>query len=149
MAEIGKILKEEISRLARKEVSKVLLPLRNASSQLKRASADLKKRITTLEKLTAQLEVEADVRRREMLAPDPEEVKGARFGPRNIIKLRKKLGLSQRDFGVLANVAVGTVYLWEKGKVAPRGRTKTALVELRKIGRREARKRLDAMLPAE
>jgi DNA-binding transcriptional regulator YiaG len=148
MAEIGKILKEEICRLARKEVNKALSPLRTASGQLKRALIDLKRRLAALEKIAVQLEAEANARRREMLAPDPDEVKTARFGPKNITKLRKKLGLSQRDFGLLADVAVGTVYLWEKGKAAPRGRTKTALVEMRKIGRREARKRLNAMQPA-
>ncbi|MHC4660183.1 MAG: helix-turn-helix domain-containing protein [Planctomycetota bacterium] len=148
MPEIGKILKDEISRLSRKEIRKTTKALRDAIGPLRQAAIDMKRRLGEIERIVAQLESEADARRRKALAPKPDELKSARFTSRNIKKLRKRLSLSQHDFGTLAGVAVGTVYLWEKGKASPRGRTKARLIELRKIGVREAKKRLAGKQPA-
>ena len=38
-----------------------------------------------------------------------------------MVAFRKGLGLSRHDFGKLVGISHGTVYLWEVGRVAPRG----------------------------
>jgi len=76
------------------------------------------------------------------LAASPEEVKASRLTPVRIIGLRKKLGISQRELGILTEASLGTVASWEKGKFKPQGEKKAALVALRRIRKRDVRKML-------
>jgi hypothetical protein len=46
---------------------------------------------------------------------------GPDIPPREVLAFRKGLGLSRHDFGKLVGISHGTVYLWEVGRVAPRG----------------------------
>ncbi len=76
------------------------------------------------------------------LAASPEEVKASRFTPGRIRHLREKLGISQRELGILVGASLGAVTTWESGKFKPQGEKKTALVALRKVGKREVEKML-------
>jgi DNA-binding transcriptional regulator YiaG len=76
------------------------------------------------------------------LAASPEEVKASRFTPERIRRLRMKLGISQRELGVLVGATIGAVLSWEKGKFRPRGEKKVALVALRKVRKRDVKKML-------
>jgi DNA-binding transcriptional regulator YiaG len=147
MPNIGQMLKEEIARLAKKQVKKAVVPVRGVLAPLRRAASFMEKRLASLERIVKNLESEAVSRRRSIFTPDSAEVKSARFGPGNVRRLRAKLGVSQQDFGLLAGVATGTVFLWEKGRTSPRGKARASLVELRKIGRREAKRRLAELAP--
>jgi transcriptional regulator with XRE-family HTH domain len=69
-------------------------------------------------------------------------VKASRFNPERIRGLRNKLGLSQRELGVLVGATIGAVASWEKGKFRPRGEKKGLLVGLRKVRKRDVRKLL-------
>jgi DNA-binding transcriptional regulator YiaG len=63
--------------------------------------------------------------------PEPsEETKKARITSTTIRSLRSRLGLSQADFGKLAGVTTGAVYLWEskEGPLNLRDKTKAALL---------------------
>lgn len=71
-----------------------------------------------------------------------EEVKVSRLTPERISRLRKKLGISQRELGILTGATTGAVLSWEKGKFRPKGEKKTALVALRKLKKREVKKLL-------
>ena len=64
--------------------------------------------------------------------------------------LRKKLGLSQEEFGKLTNVSLGGVRAWESksGMLKLRDATKKSIMAVRGIGKVEARKKLDEMVPA-
>jgi transcriptional regulator with XRE-family HTH domain len=55
---------------------------------------------------------------------------------------RKKLGISQRELGILTGATIGAVLSWEKGKFRPKGEKKAALVALRKLKKREVKKLL-------
>ena len=46
---------------------------------------------------------------------------GPDIPPREVVAFRKGLGLSRHAFGKLVGISHGTVYLWEAGRVAPRG----------------------------
>jgi len=74
------------------------------------------------------------------LEATPEEVKASRLTPDRIRGLRKKLGISMRELGVLTGSSLGAVLSWEKGKFKPRGDKKAALVALRKLKKREVGK---------
>ena len=56
------------------------------------------------------------------MAASPEEVKASRFTPERIRHLREKLGISQRELGILVGATIGAVLSWEKGKFKPQGR---------------------------
>jgi len=73
-----------------------------------------------------------------------EETKKARITSTTIRSLRNRLGLSQADFGKLAGVTTGAVYLWEN-KEEPlnlREKTKAALLSIKGMGAREAKERI-------
>ena len=58
--------------------------------------------------------------------------KGPDIPPREVVAFRKGLGLSRHDFGKLVGISHGTVYLWEVGRVAPRGFNREKYVRARK-----------------
>lgn len=62
---------------------------------------------------------------------------GPEIPPREVLAFRKGLGLGRNDFGKLVGVSHGTVYLWEVGRVAPRGFNRRKYVQAkRKYGRK-------------
>ena len=74
----------------------------------------------------------------------PEEAKKAGITSTTIRSLRKRLGLSQADFGKLAGVTTGAVYLWEKkkGPLNLRDKTKAALLSIKGMGTKGAKEKL-------
>jgi DNA-binding transcriptional regulator YiaG len=76
------------------------------------------------------------------LEATPEEVKASRLTPERIRGLRKKLGISMRELGILTGTSLGAILSWEKGKFKPRGEKKAALVALRKVRKRDVKKML-------
>ncbi len=64
--------------------------------------------------------------------------------PRSIAAQRKRLKLSRKDFGNLVGVSANTIYLWETGEVSPREKSRAAIIGLRRMGVREARRLLKA-----
>ncbi len=66
-----------------------------------------------------------------------------RLRPRSIASKRKRLKLSRKDFGKLVGVSANTIYLWETGEVSPREKSRAAIIGLRGMGVREARRLLD------
>jgi DNA-binding transcriptional regulator YiaG len=58
--------------------------------------------------------------------------KGPDIPPREVLAFRKGLGLSRHDFGKLVGISHGTVYLWEVGRVAPRGFNREKYVRAKK-----------------
>jgi DNA-binding transcriptional regulator YiaG len=76
--------------------------------------------------------------------PDEESSK-ARLTSRGIRSLRKKLRLSQADFGKLVGTTPHSVYLWEKkeGALSLRDKTKVAIPSIRGLGAGEAKEKLE------
>jgi DNA-binding transcriptional regulator YiaG len=73
------------------------------------------------------------------MAASLEEIKASRFTPERIRGLRNKLGISQRELGILVGATNGAVLSWEKGKFKPQGEKKAALVALRKVRKRDVK----------
>ena len=145
---IAQALKTEISRISKREAKALSSPTRSTTIQLKKTVADLKARLATLEKSNKELikQVESLVQAIPMPVEEP-EVKGWISG-KGVKSLRKKLGLSQAEFGKLVSVSTGAVVQWESktGMLKLRDATKKAIMAVRGIGKVEARKRLEEIV---
>ena len=146
MGKIEQTLRAEISRLAGKEVRSVCGPLTRDVRELKRKVSRLAKTVDALEKLGGQWREQVVSEKAELKATE-EEVEAARLSPGLIRKLRKRLGLSQSELAAVVGVSTLSVGHWEGGKTRPTGENRTALVALRKMGRREVRKVLELKQP--
>ncbi len=136
MGQLESTLKSEIQRLAKREVRAVSIPLKREVRTLRVTLSKLSKAMSTPERFAKERAKEAKPK----LEASPEEVKASRLtGPR-IRNLRLKLGLSQRELGILTGASLVTVGMWEQGKFRPQGEKKSALVALRKVGKREVKK---------
>ena len=140
MAKLESIIKSEITRLAKHEVRTVFLPLRREVWGLKLKLSNLIKSFTVLDRFAKEISKAKSTEPK--LEASPEEVKASRLTPERIAGLRKKLGISQRELGLLVGATTGAVLSWEKGKFKPRGDKKAALVALRKVRKRDVRKML-------
>src|SRR4030043_1431063 len=140
MAKIESIIKSEIQRLAKHEVRSFYRPLRKEVWGLKLKLSNLIKNFTVLDRMAKGLSKTKSTEPK--LEATPEEVKASRLTPERIAGLREKLGISQRELGLLVGATNGAVLSWEKGKFKPQGEKKTALVALRKVRKRDVKKML-------
>ena len=138
MGKMEGVFKSEMVRLTRKEVNKVALPLRRDVRSLKRSVSEFRKMMVGLKQFADRHRKQLEEKEAQLTAT-PEEIKRARFSPRLIQAIRKRLGLSQRELAILSGVTVVAVHQWETGKFIPKDEKKGVLVALRKLGRREAR----------
>ena len=143
MPNIAAVLKQEISRIARKEVRSETASLKKASAQYRRDIAELKRRVSNLQRKIPVLE-------KQMLQSAPSRVTGAdvanvRFTANGLCSLRRRLGLSAADYGKLVGVTAQTIYSWENGLSRPRKQQLPALASIRPMGKREAQARLDQL----
>ena len=140
MGKVESTIKAEIQRLAKHEVKVVFRPLRKEVWGIRLKLSNLLKVFAPMNRLAKEI---AESKAQEpKLAASPEEVKASRFTPERIRRLREKLGISQRELGILVGATNGAVLSWEKGKFKPQGEKKAALVALRKIRKRDVKKML-------
>jgi DNA-binding transcriptional regulator YiaG len=145
MSNVIKILKAEITRISKREAKSATQGIGKSNTWLRRTVADLKKRLVLLEKENKRLV--ATLKKYQVAQPEKieqEEGKKARFTSRGIRALRKKVRLSQADFGKLLGTTPHAVYLWEKkaGALNLRDKTKAAILSIRGLGAREAKEKL-------
>ncbi len=143
MPNIATAFKQEISRLARREIRIHVLGLQKSSAQFRRDIAELKRQAAKLRSEVTRLERQAG----KEIAP---QVAGAeranvRFTAKGVKSQRERLGISAADYGKLVGVTGHTIYQWEHGTSRPRMAQLTALASLRGIGKREALARLEPM----
>ena len=140
MGKLEGTIKDEIIRLAKREMRMNFIPLHRDVRSLKIIASQLRKSVLSLQRVVSQQERQMGTK--PVPEVTPEDMKKARFSPRLIKSLRKHLGVSQREMAKLAGVTVGAVFQWEKGKFEPKDDKKKVLVGLRKLGRQNARKLL-------
>jgi DNA-binding transcriptional regulator YiaG len=141
MPNIAVVLKEEIARLARKEVRAQTQEFKKASAQYRTHIAALRKRVETLER---QLKRAGKAAGRAPAAAEEtgDDATSRRFSAARLAAQRQKLGLSAADFATLLGVSGQSVYKWEHGESRPRARQLEAIAAVRGIGKREAAARL-------
>jgi len=145
MSNVVNVLKAEIARISKREAKAATQGLGKANAWLRKTVSDLKKRLVLLEKENKRLTVAMKkYQAAQPEKPDQEEGKKARFTSKGILALRKKLRLSQADFGKLLGTTPGAVHLWERkdGALNLRDKTKAAILSIRGLGAREAKEKL-------
>lgn len=142
---IAQVLKSEITRLARKEAKALNSPTKASTIQLRKSVALLKGQVNTLEKSCKDLQKQVGVLLAALPRPQEEtEVRGWISG-KGVKSLRRKLNVTQGELAKLVGVSSGAVFQWEsrKGSLKLRKATMKAIMAIRGIGAREARKRLE------
>ncbi|MCU0915700.1 MAG: helix-turn-helix domain-containing protein [Planctomycetes bacterium] len=140
MPNIAVVLKEEILRLARKEVRQQTGVLRKASAQYRRDIAEMKRRLAQLQRKLAPLQKQV---LRGAAAPAAEtDGQRVRFTAKGLRAQRQRLGLSAANYGKLVGVTGQTIYSWEQETSRPRRQQVARIAALRHLGKREALARL-------
>jgi DNA-binding transcriptional regulator YiaG len=142
MPNVASILKQEITRVARKEVRRETAAIKKAAAGYRSETAALKRRVAEIER---QLRAGArSAPSTEGLAANDESIpEGMRFSAKGLAGHRKRLGLSAGDLGLLLGVSAQTIYNWESGKARPHRKVLPTLVALRTVGKRETMAHLE------
>ena len=160
MANLASALKEEIGRLARREIRQQTAGTARTVAQCEREIAALKRQIGGLQRMlsaqrpqgapgptaskkTGRKKVAA-AKQAAKTAPDSGS-KRARFSAKGLKANRERLGLSADNYGKLIGVSGLSIYNWEQGKARPRESSIAALMSIRGIGKREAARRLGGL----
>jgi DNA-binding XRE family transcriptional regulator len=165
MPNVATVLKAETTRIARKEITSEVKPLRKLQSQHRSAIAALKRRIDQLEKQLREVAKSAarataaaggggagrgrsNGQKRGEDGSAAESGAGGRklrFRAAGLAAHRQRLGLSAAAAGELMGVSGLTVYKWEGGKTRPRASQLQSIAAFRRLGKREAQKRLEQL----
>ena len=143
MPNLASIMKDEISRIARKEIRALTNTIKRSSVQHRRDIAELKRVVSALKKDIAFLRKQEKKR---VIGPAPKKLaEGARFSQKGLKVHRKKVGLSAVDYAQLVGVHAMSIYGWERGERRPRAEQLASLVAVRHLGKREAERRLEML----
>lgn len=142
MPNVATLLKEEIVRLARKQVRTETAALKTAVTTYRSEIAALKRRTDALEK---QLRRTQKATSAASAQPPDDQQSGFRFSAKGLASHRKRLGLSANDMGKLLGASGQSVYKWEAGEARPRAANIPGLAAVRKLGRRDVAKILASL----
>ncbi len=145
MPDIAGVLKEEIRRLAKKEIKAQVGATKQAVIRYRREIANLKRVLTHQEREIKLLQKQTQQPGQPLAEEEPLEM--VRFSARSVKAQRNRLGLSAADYGKLVGVSGLTIYNWEHGTSRPRKAQLAALVAVRGIGKREAWNKLAELTP--
>ena len=148
MSTLAVALKDEIRRLARKEIKAHTGPTAQAVAQFRREIAKLKRQSREYEPKIAFLESQE---RKRVGKPEPNDGtdEGGRFSARSVKAQRRRTGLSAADYAKLVGVSGLTIYNWENGKSRPRKKQLASLVAVRGLGKRQAQAKLKLVKAAD
>jgi DNA-binding XRE family transcriptional regulator len=143
MPNIAAVLREEIIRLARKEIRNQTNVLRKASVQYRKDIAEMKRRVSDLRRKVSPLE-------KQVLQSAPSQAtevdaERVRFTAKGLRSQRKRLGLSAANCGKLIGVTGQTIYSWEAETSRPRKSQLACIASLRHLGKREVQARLEQL----
>ena len=158
MPNLATLLKEEISKIVRKEVQdqvrelqKTVREQRDALARLEKQSGPAKAKAAAKPAATKSAATKSAAAKpaaakpaaaKVSKAPAGDKRKQIRISPNTIKKHRKRLKLSQAELGELLNVSTNTVLRWEAGTSKPRSKHLSGLGQLRSMGLREVKKQL-------
>ena len=133
MANIAAVLKEEISRLSRKEARGETASLKKASAQYRAEIAALKRRVSALEKMVSRLGNPVAKR----TEAGGEEESKVRFTAKGFRSLRQRLGLTAEAMGAVLGVSAQTIYGWEAENSRPRKQHLGKIAAVRGMGKKQ------------
>lgn len=141
MANIAAVLKDEIARVARKELRSETDTLKKSSARYRSDIAGLKRRVTELEQQISRMERLLS----KGMAPTKPAVdsgKPVRFSASGLRKHRERLGLSAPMLATILSVSAQTIYNWETGTTRPNPQQIANIAVLRGMSKREVQSRL-------
>lgn len=146
MTNVGSMLREEITRLSRREIRRQTQHTKKLTAEHRHHIAALNRKVVALERTLTRLERHASSA---ASAAERKAIHGTagrklRFVAKGLRSHRSRLGLSAGDFGKLVGVSANSVYAWESGATTPRREQLAKIAALRTMGKREAMKRLEA-----
>lgn len=146
MSQLMIVMKEEMRRIARKEIKLAISGLKKDRTALRKAVAALKKQAKQ-DRKTIDALTEAATRQAKQVVPGLQ--KDARITAKGVKALRRKLKLSQAEFGTLVGVSGMTIMKMEnhQGPLNIREKTRQAYQPIMNIGVKEARLRLEQLKP--
>ena len=147
MSTLMAVMKDEIRRIARKEIRAATAGLKKDQTTFRKAVADLRRQTKAHRSTIRQLLLVATKQvKLATVAPAAAEGSKAWVTAKGIRAQRKKLKLSQAQFGKLVGVSGNTVLKWEHGSgtLKLRSQTRRAVLASRGLGIREVRLRLGA-----
>ena len=146
MPNIASVLKEEIARVARRELRSESAALKKSATTHRAEIAALKRRMQALEQQVRRLAKAST----SAAAParDEDSTRTLRFRAQGLASQRQRLGLSAGDCGLLVGASGQSIYNWESGKARPQAKHLVALATLRTMGKKEAAARLAALRQA-
>ena len=147
MPNIAAVLKDEIRRLAKKEIKAQVGTTKQAVAKYRSEIANLRRSLSHQEREIKLLKKQQGQQQTGQPQPAEDELESVRFSARSVKAQRSRLGLSAADYGKLVGVSGLTIYNWEHEKARPRKAQLAALVAVRGIGKREALMKLAELTP--
>ncbi|MEM0914026.1 MAG: helix-turn-helix transcriptional regulator [Planctomycetota bacterium] len=146
MSSFAVAFKEEIRRLARKEVKEQTGAMRKQVAGYRSQIASMRREITEQQRQIKALEkAVGKVGDAGGNGAAEEEGPQIRFSPAGFASHRERLGLSASDMGKLLGVSGQSVYAWEQERSRPRRKQMAAIAEVRAMGKRAALARLEEL----
>ena len=142
MPDVASVLKQEISRIARKEITAVTRVQAKQIQSLRSTVRELKAQVASLNKSVARLSTVTSRQLSEPKRPDPSQV---RISASGVKKHRQRLKLTQSEMARLLGVSPASVGFWETGRIRPQGDNRVAIAGLRTMSLKEARAKLESM----
>jgi DNA-binding transcriptional regulator YiaG len=143
MPNIATALKEEILRLARREIRKQTNALKKTSAQYRKDIAEMKRRVSDLQRKLTPLEKQVLKSTSSQVAEG--DADPVRFTAKGLRSQRTRLGVSAANYGKLIGVTGQTIYSWEQETSRPRKSQLARIASLRHIGKREAQTCLEQL----
>lgn len=159
MSTIADALKQEIARVARKELKGEIAAVRKLTSAHRSEIAALKREVKALSGLVKSLQKglsrpvvssRSATSKEAKEARAPKELPAKRrsvpsdFNAEQLAAHRAALGLTQAQMARLIGASSLSVYKWESGKVQPRAAQKEQIVAALKLGKRAVKAKLQA-----
>lgn len=144
MPNIGVLLKQEIARVARKQIRTEIEPLRAAASEYRKTIATLKARVATLERDLNAVRRATPTKVSTSAEVEP-TVAAARFSAKGLKAQRARLGISAGALARLMGVTTQSIYNWENEVSRPRASQLERLVALRKVGKKDVARLLESL----
>lgn len=146
MPNIASVLKDEIARVARKELRGEVAALRKLTAVHRSEIAALKRRTHELERL-----IRTTLKSQRKAVPgelEESQPKAIRFSAKGLASQRRRLALSAEDCGLLVGASGQSVYNWEAGKARPRASHLAAIAALKRYGKKTVLARLEELRQA-
>jgi len=116
MPNIGKVIKEEIQRLAKKEITQAVTDIKKQNVSLKKEVASQRKRIAALEKQNKSI-LKSIEKTKPAPAPTviaPEEIEKVRITGKTLKSMRSRLSITQKELARLLDVSHQIIQIWEQ-----------------------------------